>query len=493
MAAKKKQLILDFISNQKQYPVVYAIAAGLYPIVFYFSNNFKLVNTWGHLSFFVFCFILCPIVVFLIAHRLSKHHIFNKTRKYILPFLNVFGFLGFMSISYHAGIQKKIMVLIFFIALIAIFFIFRYIKKIIALQFILALIGSIVLLNTINNQIYYSEEWLKQPDDIANVVFKNKPNVYFIQPDGYENLSEIKKGYYNMDNSYFENFLLKEGFKNYPNFRSNYPSTLSSNSSIFMMKHHYYNNDKDSKDALNARKVIVTKNTVLDVFKKNGYKTHLILEAPYLLLNRPELGFDESNFNGLEIPYIGNGFRNKKNVLEPLNLKLEDDVPHFFFIEFFNPGHIRNDKSNSRGVEGERTVWIENLKEANETLINLVTLIKKDDPNALIMILSDHGGYVGLEYAIEMYTKTEDRDVLYSIFGSILSIHWPDNDNPEFENSMKSAVNVFRFLFSYLSEEKRYLDHLEEDSSYLLIVNGATRGVYKSIDENGNITFEKKQ
>ncbi len=44
MVDKKKQLIRDFISNQKQYPIVYAIAAGLYPILFYFSNNFTLVS-----------------------------------------------------------------------------------------------------------------------------------------------------------------------------------------------------------------------------------------------------------------------------------------------------------------------------------------------------------------------------------------------------------------------------------------------------------------
>ena len=309
--------------------------------------------------------------------------------------------------------------------------------------------------------------------------FKSKPNVYFIQPDGYENLSELKKGYYNIDNSYFENFLLNEGFKNYPNFRSNYPSTLSSNSSIFMMKHHYYNNVNDPNDALNARKVIITKNTVLDVFKKNGYNTHLILEAPYLLLNRPELGYDDSNINGLDIPFIGNGFRNKKNILESLNSKLETDKPQFFFIEFFDPGHIRNDKSKSRGIEGEKEAWAKKLKEANQTLIDLVTLIKSRDPNALIMIMSDHGGYVGLESAFEIYTKTEDRDILYSILGSNLSIHWPDNDIPKFDKKMKSAVNVFRFLFSYLSKEQKYLDHLEEDGSYLLIFNGATKGVYK--------------
>jgi len=40
MAAKKEQNFLGkFLSNNKQYPVVAAIAAGLYPVLFYFTNN----------------------------------------------------------------------------------------------------------------------------------------------------------------------------------------------------------------------------------------------------------------------------------------------------------------------------------------------------------------------------------------------------------------------------------------------------------------------
>ena len=77
------------------------------------------------------------------------------------------------------------------------------------------------------------------PDDVASVVFKKKPNVYFIQPDGYTSLSEIEKGHYNMDASEIRGLLADNGFKLYNNFRTNYSSTLSTNSAIFSMKHHY--------------------------------------------------------------------------------------------------------------------------------------------------------------------------------------------------------------------------------------------------------------
>ena len=61
-----------------------------------------------------------------------------------------------------------------------------------------------------------------------------------IQPDGYVSFSELKKGYYNYDNTDFEQWLSHQGFSLHHNFRSNYYSTLSANSSLFAMKHHYY-------------------------------------------------------------------------------------------------------------------------------------------------------------------------------------------------------------------------------------------------------------
>jgi hypothetical protein len=345
------------------------------------------------------------------------------------------------------------------------------------------------------NKPSYSDQWMIQPDAIETVTFKKKPNIYFLQPDGYVNFSEIKKGHYNMDNSKFESFLAENEFTSYPNFRSNYTSTLSSNSSIFSMKHHYYNNVPHPDRALNARDIIVTKNAVLDIFKQNGYKTHLILEQPYIMLDKPEMGFDKSNFTVDEIPYINTGFENKKEVLPFVEDYLldEDITPKFFFVEIFNPGHINNKSLISDGSEGERKKWKNNLETANNKLTAVITVIKKEDPNGLIMILSDHGGYVGLDYATQMYDKQTDRDIIFSIFGSILAIHWPNNEPPEFDAQLKSSVNVFRIIFSYLSEDDSYLLNLQEDSSFGVLKNGAPEGIYKYIDNTGKIVFEKRE
>jgi hypothetical protein len=77
------------------------------------------------------------------------------------------------------------------------------------------------------------------------------------------------------------------------------------------------------------------------------------------------------------------------------------------------------------------------------------------------------------------------------VFSSALAIKWPNNDVPEYDDRLKSSVNLFRVLFSYLSEEDSYLQHLQEDKSYLIIEEGAPNGVYEVIDEAGAVNFEE--
>jgi hypothetical protein len=283
----KQNRLQKFISNGKSYPILTAISAGLYPVLFYYKSNYTLVNSWGHFGYFMLMFLLLPIIIFVIAHRISKLKIFLKWQKHVLPFLNFFTFLFLLKVCLYAGIQKKILVLVFVIAILFALFLYKHLKKVIVIQFLLILLGAFSLFTTVYKQLTYTDLWTTQPDTIAQAKFKKKPNVYFIQPDGYVNFSEINRGYYDIDNSKFETFLVENDFEIYKDFRSNYASTLSSNSATFMMKHHYYNNGENFSEAINGREIIITKNNVLNIFKKNNYKTYFITEMPYFLLNRP--------------------------------------------------------------------------------------------------------------------------------------------------------------------------------------------------------------
>ena len=52
-----------------------------------------------------------------------------------------------------------------------------------------------------------------------------------------------------------------------------------------------------------------------------------------------------------------------------------------------------------------------------------------------------------------------------------------------------SGVNLFRILFSYLGKEKKYLNNLQNDGSYISLKK--PKGIYRYINDQGDIVFEK--
>lgn len=493
MASKNKNFFQSFLNNKKQYPALVGIAAGLYPVLFYYSRNFNMISSWEHFFYFFTVFLCLPVVVFTVAFKISQLPALNKIGKYFLPFLSVFTFLFFLKLFIFTNPERKIIVGIGLIAVLFAIFLHRHLKKFVVFQLLLAFIAFFGLFQIFYKKAVYDDSWTKQPDNIENVVFNKKPNVYFIEPDGYPSFSELKRPFYNIDNSNFENFLSENHYKTYPEFRSNYNITLSSNSATFMMKQHYYDKDPTDEDVENAHSIIMEKNPVLTAFKNNGYETYFLSETPYFLLSRPKLGYAHTNINYDDIAYIHNGMGKTEPVLKPLINYLNDSIqkPKFFFIQLLKPWHIATHKNASKGKEKEREMWIERLQQSNNLIENIINEINKKDPGALVLIMADHGGYVGFDYGHQSLIKTQNRDSIYTIFSTNLSIHWPNNDIPEYDNKLKTPVNIFRILFSYLSENESYLEHLEENGSYIILKENSPFGVYQYIDDAGNIVFKR--
>ncbi len=489
----KKNNFKKFFGIDLGNPLLMSLGVGLYPLFFYYSRNFGMINSWEQFGYFLLLFLVLPILFFSFLKWFSTFSFATKWRKYLSPFFSVFLFLFYIKIILYTDMERKIIVGIFIVSTLIAYFLHKQYKKFIALQLILALIAFISLVPLFIKYLNYSSQWMQQPDAIESVVFQKKPNIYYIQPDGYVNFSELETGFYNVDNSDFKAFLEGNDFKNYPNFRSNYISTLTSNSATFMMKHHYYNRNTDYNEMLNARKNIISENAVLSIFKKNGYKTNFITEHPYLMVNRPKVGYDFTNFKYSEIPYITTGFNVERDVYNDLEntITLKNADGNFFFIEIFEPSHISSTKAASKGKEKEREKWLDKREIANAKIEKMVNLIVEKDPGALIMIMADHGGFVGLDYTLEVYKKTTERDIIYSTFGAMLSVRWPNDEVPAIDTHLKSCVNVFRILFSYLSNDEKYLQHLQDDKSYLILKEGAEPGIYEYIDENGNIDIKK--
>lgn len=496
MMFKLRKLVTNFIDSKEQSPLISAVGAGLYPLLYYYNTNFTLVNSWSQFMFFLISFILIPIIAFILIYRVfSKLPFTKRLAKYIIPVLNLTTFSFFVVLITY-GFKNELSFVFVFAALVLAVVFYKHIKKLIVFQFLLAAFCFVRLVPDFHKYMTYSDEWLEQPDNIEEVTFKKTPNIYLIQPDGYANFSELRRGYYNYDNSNFESFLEKEDFKLYNNYRSNYVSTLSSNSSMFAMKHHYYDNTLgNSKELFNTRQIIVGQNPVISILKNNNYKSFLLLEKSYLLVNRPKIKYDYCNIDFKEISPLARGFEINKEIIEDLDNRITNnkDSSNFYFICIKRPSHISVNKNESIGVDKERERYLNELEKSNKTLKEIINVIKEKDDNSLIIIAADHGGYVGLNYSMQYGQKQTERDIVYSIFTSTLAIKWPNNKPPHFDNKLKSPVNLFRVLISYLSDNENYLKYLEANKSYTLLRDGEYTGVYEYIDENGNVQFKKHE
>lgn len=487
-----RQRIIDFTKSKQPYPIIAAISAGLYPLLHYYNSNLTMVNSWSHFLFFVAMFLVLPAIVFYILNYVfQKQPKLERYHQYLIPVLNTCWFVLLLLLGTYGMRKKLIVMILFFVGLLALV-LHKYIKKLMVLQCIMAIMAVFTLIPKVMAFGKNTKDWVNQPDDIEKVEFVKHPNIYVIQPDGYANFSELKKGYYDFDNSQFEQFLKLENFNFYDGFRSNYASTLHTNSAMFGMKHHYYNVQTNTK-LYDYRAIIVGDNPVISILNANNYKTHLLLEEPYFLLNRPKLAYDYCNIDYLDISYFSRGFDMDLDIASELKSLISTNTSsnNFYFLEKIDPAHIVHSEANSKGVDEERKIYLDRLIETNDWLTSTITYITENDDNALIVICADHGGFVGYKSMTSAATKTTDRDLIHSIFTSVLAIKWPENEAPLVDANLNSSVNVFRVLFSYLSDDSKYLNHLQEDSSYLRVEKEAPKGVYEVIDTNGKVVFNK--
>jgi hypothetical protein len=488
-----RQTVINFLNNKKDYAVLTGFAAGVYAFFRYLDTHFYVVDSLKHIVFFSTLFIIVPIVITSLCFFISKKvKAFSKYQKFILTFLNLSVFVVciiLITIGYNKRYLLLAIIAVFVLALI----LNKHLKKIIVFQLLLATMPILAFSGKIFKSLNESHDWLQQPDKITSAVFKKKPNIYVIQPDGYANFSELKKGYYNFDNSVFEDFLKENKFKLYNDFRSNYVPTVYSNSSLFGMSHHYYKAQSNNEnETYNFRDIIVNNNPVLDILKANTYQTHLFLQEPYFILGNEAQGYNTCNINSSDVSFFSNGFDMNRTITSDFEsqIKKNGNASHFYFLEQLQPWHISNNKSQDAQAK-ERKDYLKRLEDVNVWLKEIITLINKNDPNSLVIIIADHGGFVGYNYESESRTKTLDRDLIYSAFTSALAIKWPDNQASEYDMGLKSSINLFRVIFSYLAENHSFLNGLQSDDSYLLIEKGAPKGVYKVINEKNQVTFEK--
>ncbi|MCB0455078.1 MAG: hypothetical protein KDC62_06775, partial [Aequorivita sp.] len=461
------------------------LICGFYPLVFYFSNNFSAINSWEHLRFFLLFYIGIPVVIFTVASLVFKYSdTLLKYKPYILFVLIIMTVSTLMSQAMYLTIKKKLLLSLLIVSVLAAWKLHSHFKKllvIILLMSILPTINCIIKIVEHERQM----EWTALPDSIENTKFKATPNIYMIQPDGYVGQDMMESDLYHFNNPFY-GWLQTNGFKIYDDFRSNYPASLTSNSSMFSMKQHKFGKVLfPSIDMPNARDIIAGENAAITTLRNNGYKSFFIVQDEYFQQNRPKPGYDYYNLDPEEIPYFSNDNNVKKVVFEDLKAAMDTvniKGPRFYFVEKLLPHHIHFAASK----EEERDTYIDKIKEVNGWLKTTVDYISEKDPTAIIIVLADHGGWVGLGSYPEMFS-TEDPQQIRSIYSTLAAIKWNGHLKEGMDTKLRSNVNIFRVLFSVLSENPEYLKYLEDDSSYNLQNGTFSKSVRAVIDDSGKV------
>ena len=89
-----------------------------------------------------------------------------------------------------------------------------------------------------------------------------------------------------------------------------------------------------------------------------------------------------------------------------------------------------------------------------------LALIRKYDPNSIVVIQGDHGPHLRGDCAkLKGYEPDEITELLMrDRFGTLVAIHWPDKNKAEkYDQKLLINQNIFPVIFSYLYDSPKPL------------------------------------
>jgi len=338
---------------------------------------------------------------------------------------------------------------------------------------------AIICFMIIHVGVFYAENQnsLEETRELLNVpLFQitetKQPNVYFLVLDAYSGNDRLEDGF-GYDNSKFykqleerEFYVQKTSFSNYANTEFSVPSMLNMQYFDFVseLKGKKYKNvlllQELSKD-----------NLVSEVFRANGYDIYSLGENTYTRFHystnlcRNDFNLNQdllNNFYYMFVPVSSirnallwntdhyqfimcaidtmKNFENKSD--KPFFMYTHVMLPHTPFIFDAQGSEIKrvDTYATDSNLIEYKDAYIEQVKFANKFTIDIVDSIQQKDPGAVIIVMSDHGDRLGINWI--------DPTIIdyYSGLNNLSAIYFP-GEKSHFSTTI-TPVNLFRIFFN---------------------------------------------
>lgn len=328
-------------------------------------------------------------------------------------------------------------------------------------------------------------------------------NIYIMSYESYPNMETLE--HYGYDNTEQIKFLENNDYTILHGIYSHGAGSIDTISRMF---------DINGKISKHGRYYLSGNAFGLDIFKANGYKTIGLYTSPYFFSSFP-MTWDEhypkgdvSKLGGkIIVKAIYEGqfrfdiFEDDYDYTKYLKLKKHylssnPQKPTLFFTHNLLPGHSNN---TGKCLPDEKQIYFEGLDKANIEMKNDITTLKKNDPNAIIVLLGDHGPALTKNCTdlVNFEMSSIDKYDVQDRYGAFLAIHglkdiaYHGDDVQIIQDifpSILASITNNKQLFRELKTKRKFFDRFNNRISGVNILNGIIIGG----KDDGNPLFEKR-
>lgn len=320
-----------------------------------------------------------------------------------------------------------------------------------------------------------------------------KPDIYFLLMDEYTSTRGLKERF-DFDND-IDTFLTAKGFSVQEDSRSNYNFTPFSMSATLNMS---FLEGIENVKAISAEDYarcnkLVRDNEVIKFLDAHGYeivnysvfdlaghpatvdqsflplKTKLITDRTLFSRMNEDIGWLMMTYYPFKWFKKHYTLRHRDNNEDFIKLvkeapKKKTTTPRFIYAHFYMPhspyyydrnGNLKDNETIYReSIYKPSEGYLDYLVYTNTRIREMINSLQQDDPNAMIILLSDHGNR----------TRAKGPYPLH-IFRNLNAVYFPDKDYSKLYDSITN-INMFRVIFN-----KQFNQHFElmKDTSIMLL------------------------